>query len=157
MVAIIVITTCSLSEKGPGFRATPNILTPGTVRAHAHPRGNERSWATSCAKSSGSGMLEPPRRNSHTQRAFPTKQKRTNRANCDAGVSEKEKLVETGYQDSPKEPNRPRAKGVDGHLHVVRVGDGGPHFGIRRLILPLWWTEEAQGRRRDEQKQTELW
>ena len=80
------------------------------------------------------------------------KKKKTNRADCDAGVSKEEKLVETGYKDGPEEPNRPRAKSVHGHLHVVRVGDGGPHFGIRRLILPLWWTEEeeeeAQGRTR---------
>jgi hypothetical protein len=62
----------------------------------------------------------------------------TNRTDLDAGVSKKEKLVETGYKDGPEEPDRPYAKGVDRHLHVVRVGDGGPHFGIRRFILPLW-------------------
>jgi hypothetical protein len=61
----------------------------------------------------------------------------TNRANSDAGVSKVEKLVETGYEDGPKEPNRPCAKGISWHLHVVRVGDGGPHFGVGRLIFPF--------------------
>jgi len=47
------------------------------------------------------------------------------------------KLIETGYEDGPKDPNRPCAKGISWHLHVVRVGNGGPHFGVGRLILPF--------------------
>src|SRR5713101_26704 len=61
----------------------------------------------------------------------------TNRANGDTGVSKVEKLVETGYKDGPKEPNRPCAKGISWHLHVVRVGYGGPHFGVGGLIFPF--------------------
>jgi len=63
----------------------------------------------------------------------------TNRADGSAGVSKIEKLIQPGDDDGPKEPNRPRAKSVDGHLHVVRVGYGGPHLWVGGLILPLWW------------------
>jgi hypothetical protein len=49
-----------------------------------------------------------------------------------------EKLIEAGDEDGPKESNRPRAKSVDGHLHVVRVGYGGPHLWVGRFIFPLW-------------------
>ena len=136
-----------MSEKGPGLRETPNILTPGTVRAHAHPRGNERSWATSCAKCSRQRYSTHP-----SFPNFPKEKKGTNRANTGAGVSKVEKLIETGYEDGPAKPNRPRAKGVDGHLHVIRVGDGSPHFGIRRLVLPLWWMEEDAARRGEANK-----
>jgi hypothetical protein len=121
-----------LREKGPGFRETPNIVTPGTVRAHAHPTGNERSWATSCAN-----VLV---RHYPTYPAVETRkrgEKKTNRTYGDAGVSKMEKLIETGYEYGPEEPNRPRAKGIDRHFHVVRVGDGCPYFGIRRFVLPL--------------------
>jgi hypothetical protein len=61
----------------------------------------------------------------------------TNRANGDTGVSKVEKLIEAGYEDGPKEPNHPCAKGIGWHLHVVRVGDGGPHFGVGRLVFPF--------------------
>jgi len=63
-----------------------------------------------------------------------------------------QKLIETGYEYGPEKPNRPRAKGVDGHLHVIRVGDGSPHFGIRRLVLPLWWMEENVARQGEANK-----
>ena len=112
----------------------PNILYPGTVRAHAHPRGKERSWATSCARSRQreSNNNAPAFLGSHVGKKWAT-----NRANGDTGVSKVEKLVETGYEDGPEEPNHPRAKGISWHLHVVRVGDGGPHFGVGRLIFPF--------------------
>ena len=115
----------------------PNILYPGTVRAHAQPRGKERSWATSCARSRQrkSNNNLPPL--SGFTREGGGGNERTNRANSNAGVSKVEKLVETRYEDGPKEPNRPCAKGISWHLHVVRVGDGGPHFGVGRLIFPL--------------------
>ena len=68
-VAITVITTCSLRENGPGFKEMPNILYPGTVRAHAQPRGKERSWATSCARSRQrkSNNNSPPYPGSHVK------------------------------------------------------------------------------------------
>lgn len=62
----------------------------------------------------------------------------TNRANCDTGVSKVKKLIKTGYEDGPEEPNRPCAKGISRHLHVIRVGDGGPHFGVGRLVFPFY-------------------
>jgi hypothetical protein len=142
-----------LSEKGPGLRETPNIVTPGTVRAHAHPRGNERSWETSCAKSSCQGCQGY---SIHLPSKLPERKEATNRTNTDAGVSKVEKLIETGYEYGPEKPNRPRAKGVDGHLHVIRVGDGSPHFGIRRLVLPLWWMEEKVARRGEANKVREV-
>src|SRR6266850_1989684 len=117
---------------------------PGTTEC---PRqmGNERSWATSCARRSCQGYSTRP----------PSKlleEKDTNRTNSDAGVSKVQKLIETGYEYGPEKPNRPRAKGVDGHLHVIRVGDGSPHFGIRRLVLPLWWMEENVARQGEANK-----
>jgi hypothetical protein len=113
----------------------PNILYPGTVRAHAHPMGKERSWATSCARSR--------QRQSNIPHPFPGSHVggrgkwATNRANGDTGVSKVEKLIETGYENGPKEPNSPCAKGISWHIPVVRVGDGGPHFGVGRLIFPF--------------------
>jgi hypothetical protein len=61
----------------------------------------------------------------------------TDRADGDTGISKVKELIQTGYEDGPEEPNRPRAKRVGGHLHIVRVRDGGPHFGVRRLVFPL--------------------
>jgi len=64
----------------------------------------------------------------------------TNRANGDTGVSKVKELIETGYENGPKEPNHPCAKGISWHLHVVRVGDGRAHFGVGRLIFPFCGT-----------------
>lgn len=50
------------------------------------------------------------------------------------------KLIQTGYEDGPEEPNGPRAEGIGWHFHIVRVRDCGPHFGVRRLVFPFCWT-----------------
>lgn len=70
----------------------------------------------------------------------------TDRANRDTGISKMEELVQTGDDDGPEEPNYPHSQSVDGHLHVICVRDGGPHFGVRGIFPPLWWTRAGSVR-----------
>lgn len=50
-------------------------------------------------------------------------------------VSEEEKLVDTGDQDSPHDADNPSSESRRRHGRVVGVGHGGPDFWIRRLIF----------------------
>lgn len=53
----------------------------------------------------------------------------------DGGISEEEELVQAGDEDGPAETDDPCAEGVDGHVGVVCVGDGGPDFRVRGVVL----------------------
>lgn len=51
-----MMTTCSLTVNGPGFRGNPKIVTAGMNRAHARPTGNESNCATNFPRWRVSGM-----------------------------------------------------------------------------------------------------
>jgi hypothetical protein len=44
-LAMMVIKTCSLTVKGPGFKDMPKIFTRGKYLAAATPMGYDNSWA----------------------------------------------------------------------------------------------------------------
>ena len=60
---------------------------------------------------------------------------RTYSSDCYRGVPEEEELIETGDNDCPKESNGPGTDRHDGHVGVIRVGDGGTNLRIRGVIL----------------------
>lgn len=45
-VAMIVMSTCSFTVNGPGFKDAPKNFTEGISLAHNRPTGNDNSWAT---------------------------------------------------------------------------------------------------------------
>ena len=122
--------TCSLTVKGPGLIETPKILTLGTTRAQRRPRGKESSWATIWRRRTqtrGSRLVI-----GHVVRS---KNEQTYAANGDRGIPEEEELVHAGDDDGPDDTYEPCTEGVDRHVRVVGVGDGGADLGIRGIIL----------------------
>ena len=55
-VAIIVMSTCSFTVNGPGFRDMPKNFTLGISLAHNRPTGNDNSWATIWVPIQSGGM-----------------------------------------------------------------------------------------------------
>lgn len=53
----------------------------------------------------------------------------------DGRISEIVELVHARDDDRPEEAEHPCPEGVDGHGRVVKVGDGGAHLWIGRIIL----------------------
>lgn len=53
----------------------------------------------------------------------------------DGRISEIVELVHAGDDDRPEEAEYPCPESVDGHGRVVKVGDGGAHLWIGRIIL----------------------
>lgn len=119
--AMIVTMTCSLMVNGPGLREIPKILTWGTKRAYTLMRGNESSWATIYRREIR-WRCKARILGTYTSDGY-------------AGVTEEEELVQTGDEDCPDEAEDPCTGGLAGHVGVVGISDGGPNFGIRRVIL----------------------
>ncbi len=51
------------------------------------------------------------------------------------GNRKKKKLIETGNDDGPCQPDGPSTEGRDGHVEVIGVGYRRTHFWVRTLVV----------------------
>ena len=120
-VAIIVMSTCSFTVNGPGFRDMPKNFTLGISLAHNRPTGNDNSWATIWVPIQSGGKAPGG--------------EATYSGYGDGRISEEEKLVHPGKYHCPSEANAPCPYCVDGHVGIVGVRYRRANLGIWRVIL----------------------
>jgi len=92
-----------LERKGTWIQGNSEYSNSGDCASPRASEGKGKKLGNKLCQKLRVRHVGTPRRNSHMQRAFLGNKKKeiTNRTDLDAGVSKKQKLIETGYQDGP--------------------------------------------------------